>query len=70
MSLVLFCLTATDVGPSPSALVPNTVTFILVSIEGGQDDEDASKTYLHVPSTQEEAGMVAETQLLPEVESE
>ena len=61
-------MTDGDAGPFPSMLVPNTFTSI--SVEGGQSDEDASNTWLQTLLSQEEARMVAEPQLLPEVESE
>lgn len=55
--------------PSPSALVAKTAT--LMSVEGGQDDAtETSNIWLQVPLPQVEAGMVAEPQWLPEVESE
>ena len=56
------------IDPSPSALVANTVTTM--SEEGGQNDEVILNTCLHIPPTQEEAGVLVEPQLLPEMESE
>lgn len=57
-----------DIGPFPSMFEANTVT--LTSAEGRQDDEDISNLQLQIPPSQEEAGMVAEPHLLPEIELE
>ena len=40
-----------------------------MSVAGGHEDEDSFNMCLQNLSTQEEAGMVAESQLIPEVES-
>ena len=58
----------TDIGPFPSTLVVNTVT--VMSVDGAQVDVATTNTSLHVPSSQEEAGMVVEPQIIPEVKSE
>ena len=57
--------TAFEISPSPKTLVANAVT--LMSVKGGQNDEE---TILQIPSLQDEAGIKAKSQLLPEVESE
>ena len=54
--------------PSPSILVANKVTVI--SVDGGQFDEDTSNTWLQIPLPQDEAGIIVELQMLFEVESE
>ena len=61
-------MNGSDVGPFPNTFVPNTVTLMLV--EGGQSDDENSKTWLQTLPSQEEAGMVAEPHLLPKAESE
>ena len=48
-------------------LVANTVT--VMSKEGGQDEEEILNTWLQVSQQQEDDGMVAEPQLIPEIES-
>ena len=57
--------TAFESTPSPKTLVANTVT--LTSEKGGQNDEE---TVLQIPSLQNEAGIIAEPQTFPEIESE
>ena len=61
-------VTDCDTGPSPSTLIANAVT--IMSVDGGHNDVEISNTWLHIPSSQEEAGMVDEPQMLPEQESE
>ena len=56
-----------DTGPTPNIFVASTATLISVDEE---QDEETSNTWLQTPLSQEEVGMVAEPQLLPEVESE
>ena len=56
-----------EVGPFPSTLVAKTVTFMLAA--NGQSDEKVSNEWVHISSAQDEAGMVAEPQILLEVES-
>ena len=46
----------------------NTVTLMLIELM--QADEETSNTWLHILYSQEEAGIAAEPQCLPEVESE
>ena len=41
-----------------------------MSVEKEQKDEEASKEWLQTSSAQEEAGIVAESQVLPKLESE
>lgn len=48
-------------------LVANTVT--VMSKEGEQDEEEILNTWLQVSQQQEDDGMVAEPQLIPEIES-
>ena len=59
-----------EVDPFPSTLVAKTVTPM--SAAGGQRDVEVSKLkeWAHISSVHNEAGMVAEPQILPEVESE
>ena len=45
----------------------DTVTLMLVELM--QADEETSKMWLHILYSQEEAGIAAEPQCLPEVES-
>lgn len=47
----------------PSTLVANTDTAIFVV--GGQDDDEISSICLHMPSRQDEAEMLWETQTSP-----
>ena len=47
--------------------MPNTVTVMLS--ERGQEDEDSSKTLRQTPPLQEEAGIVADSQLVPDAVS-
>lgn len=60
-------LTGFDTGPSPRMLEAYTLTVILVEVE--HVDKEILDKWLQIPSSQEEAGMVAEPQLLPELES-
>ena len=53
--------------PLPKAFVPNTVTVILS--ERGQCDKDSSKTLWQTPLLQEEAGIVSDSQSMPDVAS-
>ena len=56
-----------EVDPFPSTLVANTVTSMLAG--GGQSDKEVLNEWPHISSRQDEAGMIAEPQILPEVES-
>ena len=44
--------------------------FTVISVDGGQFDEDTSNTWLQIPLPQDEAGIIVELQMLFEVESE
>ena len=57
-----------EVSPFPSTLVAKTVTLMLAL--DGQTDEEVLNEWPHTSSRQDEAGMIAEPQILPEVESE
>ena len=41
-----------------------------MSVEGGQEDEATLKTWLHLSAKQEEAGITAKLQSVPEKEFE
>ena len=56
--------TASDDIPFLSIFVANTV--MLMSTHGGQAESETLKVWLHILSSQCEAGIVAELQLLPE----
>ena len=51
-----------DIDPFPTWFVPNAVT--LISVRGGQNEVETSKVWLHIPPTQEEAGIVAHPQII------
>lgn len=53
--------------PQASESATDTVTLISVSL--GQDDDRMLNTLLQAPSIQEYAGMIAESQVLPETRS-
>ena len=61
-------LRGSDIIPFPNMLVAYTATAM--SAVGGQDEEESSNMWLQTSPSQEEAGMVADPQWLPEVESE
>ena len=52
----------------PSTLLATTLTITVVD-GGHKEDFRISKLWVHIPPTQDEAGMLAVTQVLPNVES-
>ena len=56
-----------DSGPSPTEYLANTVTFIFETLL--QVDEETSMKWLQTEVSQEEAGTVADSHLLPDIES-
>lgn len=57
-----------DASPLPSTLTANAVTAI--SVNGGQNDDEMSNTWLHISASQDKSGIVDVPHTLPEVESE
>ena len=68
MIFFLLIKIASDGGPSPNTLV--AITNTLIPVEGEHNNDETSNMWLQTPPPQEEAEMLAEPQLLPEVESE
>ena len=57
--------------PLPSTLVPDAVTIISLSVDNEcwQIDRDKLKICLQTLSTQEDAGILVEPQMIPEAQS-
>ena len=66
--LILPLVMGSELGPLPSKLVAITLTVMLVD-EGQNDEFKMSNLWTHIPTPQEEAGMMADPQELPKVES-
>ena len=56
-----------DDDPFPNTLDANT--FMMISVEGKQDDVVVSNSCMHTPFLHEEAGIVCEPQMSPLVEA-
>ena len=57
-----------DDDPFPSILDANT--FMLISIDGKQDDVVTPNSCMHTPPLHSEAGIVCESQMIPLMEAE
>ena len=60
-------MTEVESTPLPSALWPATVMLMLLD-NGEHDNEESSITFVQIPSTQVEAGILTEPQLSPDIE--
>ena len=60
-------IVGSDDGPFPNIFEANT--FMMISVEGKQDDVAMSNSWMHIPFMHDEARSVREPQMLPLVEA-